>query len=184
MRFGILGPLAVGDGDTAVEIRRGIPRTLLIALLLRAGETVPTSALIELLWGDTQPRNPANALQIQVSYLRRMLAQACPSGSDRIVTRPGGYAVEVHPGELDADRFDRHVREAADEQQAGSWVAALDRLGEALGLRRGDPLEDVAGEPFAAGAITQLEEARWAAVEARNDVLLALGRHRQLVSEL
>ena len=36
MRFGILGPLAVGQGDTVVEIRRGMPRTLLIALLVRA----------------------------------------------------------------------------------------------------------------------------------------------------
>ena len=45
MRFGILGPLTVEDGDQAVEIRRGLPRTLLIALLLRANETVAASAL-------------------------------------------------------------------------------------------------------------------------------------------
>src|ERR687885_657520 len=120
MRFGILGPLAVGDGDTAVEIRRGIPRTLLIALLLRAGETVGTSALIELLWGDTQPRNPANALQIQVSYLRRMLGVASEGGAQRIITRPGAYAIEVRRGELDAHEFDRLARDATARRAAGS----------------------------------------------------------------
>ena len=187
VRFGILGPLAVGEGDTAVEIRRGIPRTLLIALLLRAGETVGAGALMELLWGDNQPRNPANALQIQVSYLRKMLAGAGEDGSHRIVTRAGGYAIELGPDELDAHQFDRLVREATarrSEESAVGLDAALELLDGALGLWRGDPLEDVAGEPFAIGEITRLEEARWAAVEDRNDVLLALGRHRELVGEL
>ena len=187
VRFGILGPLAVGEGATAVEIRRGIPRTLLVALLLRAGETAGAGTLMELLWGDDQPRNPANALQVQVSYLRKALGGAGPGGSRRIVTRAGGYAIELAPDELDAHQFDRLVRQATARRRGGSAAdldAALELLNAALALWRGDALEDVAGEPFAVGEITRLEEARWAAVEARNDVLLALGRHRELVGEL
>ena len=187
MRFGILGPLAVGEGDTAVEIRRGIPRTLLIALLLRAGETVSASALMELLWGDEQPRNPANALQIQVSYLRRMLSSTGEGGSQRIVTRAGGYAIELSTDELDAQEFVRLFREATGRRSGGSrddLEAALDLLDRALALWRGEALEDVAGEQFVIGEITRLEESRWAAVEARNDLLLALGRHAELVGTL
>ena len=187
MRFGILGPLVVAEGDTPVEIRRGIPRTLLIALLLRGGETVSAGALMELLWGDDLPRNPANALQIQVSYLRRMLGSAEAGRSQRIVTRGGGYAIELRPDELDAEEFDRLVREAAARRGGGSaddLVAALELLDRALALWRGDALEDVAGEAFVIGEVTRLEESRWAAVEARNDVLLALGRHAELVGEL
>ena len=187
MRFAILGPLAVGEGATAVEIRRGIPRTLLIALLLRAGETVGASALMELLWGDDQPRNPANALQIQVSYLRKVLGGAGEDGRQRIVTRAGGYAIELAPDELDAHQFDRLLREATARRSGGSAAdvqAARELLDAALALWRGDALEDVAGEPFAMGEITRLEESRWAAVEARNDVLLALGRHQELVGQL
>jgi hypothetical protein len=60
-------------GGGEVPIKRGISRTLLIALLLRARETV------ELLWGDDQPRNPANALQIQISYLRKTLSSGSAS---------------------------------------------------------------------------------------------------------
>ncbi|MDQ3895850.1 MAG: winged helix-turn-helix domain-containing protein [Actinomycetota bacterium] len=187
MRFGILGPLAVRDGDTAVDIRRGIPRTLLIALLLRPGKTVSAGTLIDVLWDDAQPRNPANALQIQVSYLRRVLGGAGEGGTRRIVTRPGGYAIELAPDELDAQEFDRLVREAAaclPSAEGSNLRAALQLLDRALGLWRGDALEDVAGEPFAIGETTRLEESRWAAVEVRNDVLLALGRHAGLVGEL
>ena len=79
MEFGVLGPLRVQEDGGEVAIRRGIPRTLLIALLLRARETVDASSLVELLWGDDQPRNPANALQIQISYLRKTLSSGSAS---------------------------------------------------------------------------------------------------------
>src|SRR5918997_128714 len=101
------------EGDTAVEIRRGIPRTLLVALLMRAGETVSASTLEELLWGDAQPRNPANALQIQISYLRKTLSSGSASAGQPIVTRPGGYAPDIEPDALDAVRFERLLAEAS-----------------------------------------------------------------------
>ncbi len=187
MRFGILGPLEVQVGETSVDVRRGIPRTLLIALIVRVGETVSTNALLELLWGDEQPQNPANALQIQVSYLRKTLNAASDVGDQPIVTRVGGYALEVAPEQIDARRFDRLVREAA-TLAAGrtetDFEAALELLDSALALWRGEALADVAGEAFVMGEITRLEETRSAAMESRNDVLLVLGRHRELIGEL
>ena len=55
---------------------------------------------------------------------------------------------------------------------------------EALALWRGPPLDDVAGEPFAAAEIRRLEELRLAAVELAIDHDLAAGRHRECVGEL
>ena len=79
VEFAVLGPLRVHEGEGEITIRRGISRTLLIALLLRARETVGADSLMELLWGDDQPRNPANALQIQISYLRKTLSSGSAS---------------------------------------------------------------------------------------------------------
>ncbi|HVM10019.1 MAG TPA: BTAD domain-containing putative transcriptional regulator [Acidimicrobiales bacterium] len=186
MQVALLGPLEVRIGDAAVEIRRGLPRTLLIALALRAGETVSSDSLVELLWGDDQPQNPANALQIQVSYLRKAIAQA-GAVQQPIVTKPGGYALDVRPDDVDARRFEAMVREGA-RAAAGNDVSTLTTaagvLTEALALWRGEPLADVVGESFAIGEVTRLGELRWEAIERRNDVLLALGRHRELVGEL
>src|SRR5687768_13904053 len=107
MEFRVLGPLRVQDGGVEIEIRRGISRRLLIALLLRARETVGASSLMEVLWGDDQPRNPANALQIQISYLRKNLSSGSASAGQPIVTRPGGYTLDIEPDAVDAVRFER-----------------------------------------------------------------------------
>ena len=187
MEFGILGPLEVDVGGTSIDIRRGISRRLLVALILRAGETVRGDTLVELLWGDAQPRDPSNALQVQVSYLRKQLGSADPPAGHLIETRPNGYALAARSEQIDANRFEGLVRAAEAFQAAGgasNLERALDSLDAALALWRGDALVDVAGEGFAMGELTRLTEARWAASEARNDVLLALGRHRELVGEL
>ena len=55
---------------------------------------------------------------------------------------------------------------------------------EALALFRGDPLGDVADEPFADAEIRRLEELRLAAAELAIDADLAAGRHQELVGEI
>jgi predicted ATPase/DNA-binding SARP family transcriptional activator len=183
VEFGVLGALRVWNGGGEVEIRKGIPRRLLVALILRAPDTVSSDLLMELLWGDEQPRNPANALQTQVSYLRRALAAA--DGNQPIATRPGGYALEIDDTAVDAARFERAliesvgVGEGLDEDLEGRLRAVED----ALALWRGDALADVRDEAFAEGTVARLEELRWVAREVRNDLLLELGRHAEVVGE-
>src|SRR3954471_3542518 len=100
VEFRILGPLWVGGrGGAAIELRRGIPRTLLVALIVRAPEAVPVTKLADLLWGDDLPKNPGNALQTQISYLRKVLT---PVGAESlIVTVGGGYALAVDAEQID-----------------------------------------------------------------------------------
>lgn len=168
------------DGE-AVEIRRGIPRAIVVALVLRAREVVSAGALAELVWADAQPRNPVNALQLQVSYLRKRLGGG--SAGQPVVTRPGGYALMVDDEDIDARRFEQLVRDAA-RLAPTDPVRSLDLWETALGLWRGAAFADVLGEPFVVGEATRLEEMRLSAVEERNDVLLTLGRHAELVGEL
>lgn len=187
MEFGVLGPLRVHTGEGDVEIRRGISRTLLIALVLHAREAVSAGFLMEVLWGDDQPRNPANALQIQISYLRKTLSSGSAAPGQPIITRPGGYTLEIEPDAIDAVRFERLLADASGGTlvQSDAMVdAQLRAIDEALALWRGEALSDVAGEPFAQGTVTRLEEMRWSAREQRIDLLLAVGRHREAVGEL
>jgi DNA-binding SARP family transcriptional activator len=187
VEFGILGPLEVRCASGEVSIRRGLPRTILIALVLRRGHTVTSDALVDLLWGDEPPRNPANALQIQVSYLRKTLGGAEPSGSTVLETRAGGYALLVEPKQIDAHRFEAATRAFTPLPALATEVVkrrALAEVEDALALWRGDALEDVAGSEFARGEAVRLEELRWAAAERRVDLQLLLGRHGEVIGDL
>jgi ADP-ribose pyrophosphatase YjhB (NUDIX family) len=101
-------------------------------------------------------------------------------GLGRLATHPGGYVLQVEPGEFDVSRFERLVAEAG---RAAPAVAAR-KLREALALWRGAALADLAYEGFAQPEIARLEEMRRAAVAQRIDADLALGRHAELIGEL
>jgi len=86
MRFGILGPLEVRTDDgTPVDPGGPRPRALLSLLVLDAGRAVSTQRLTDGLYGAEPPSGAANALQSQISRLRRRLTphtdiEAGPAG--------------------------------------------------------------------------------------------------------
>ncbi len=181
IRLDVLGPLEVTVDGAPVDIRRGIPRAIVVALVVHARDVVSAGALAELVWADAQPKNPVNALQLQVSYLRKRLGGG--SAGQPLVTRPGGYVLMVDDDDIDARRFERLVREAA-QLASTDPSSAADKFEAALGWWRGAAFADVLGEPFVIGEATRLEEMRLTALEERNEVLLTLGRHSELVGEL
>ncbi|GAA2874866.1 hypothetical protein GCM10020220_075390 [Nonomuraea rubra] len=74
MQFGVLGPLAVWRaGGDPVTVGGPRPRALLAMLLLDAGRLVSVERLIDGQYGDRPPSGAANAVQAQVSRLRRQL---------------------------------------------------------------------------------------------------------------
>jgi predicted ATPase/DNA-binding SARP family transcriptional activator len=188
VEFRILGPLEVLDGGRQVRVGGVRECALLAMLLIHAGEMVSADRLIDGLWGGDLPANPANALQVVVSRIRRALeASRDPESpgdrTERLITRKPGYLLDVDPEELDARRFGRLVEEARRAAPADhSRRSAL--LGEALGLWRGPALAEFALEDFAREEVARLEEARLRAVEMKTDADLALGRHAELVGEL
>jgi predicted ATPase/DNA-binding SARP family transcriptional activator len=177
MEFGILGPLEVRDGEAPVRVPGAKERALLADLVVNAGRVVSADRLVEDLWGEDPPGNPANTLQGRVSALRRALG---PSGSGLVVTRPPGYLLEVDRERVDAARFEGLVAEA----EAAGPARAAGLLAEALGLWRGAALAEFADRPWAQAEAARLEELRLGAREALVELRLATGGHAGLVAEL
>jgi DNA-binding SARP family transcriptional activator len=182
MNFQILGPLRVtDDAGTDLPLAGSKQAAVLAILLLHPNEIVSSDQLIEDLWGDDAPPGSAKTVQVHVSRLRRALGGA---EGGPLVTRNGGYLLEVGRGELDSVHFAELVAEANSALAEGAHARASARVRDALELWRGEPLSDFAYASFAQGEIIRLEEMRLAAIEVRIEAELALGRHAELVAEL
>ncbi|MFB9626607.1 BTAD domain-containing putative transcriptional regulator [Nonomuraea helvata] len=169
MQFGILGPLLVRspDGDP-LTIGGPRPRALLALLLIDAGRMVSVERLIDGQYGDRPPAEAANAIQAQISRLRRSL----PAGL--IEFHGAGYRLAVSPDDVDAHRFERLSREGRRLLVAGRFPGAASSLREALDLWRGPALADVADAPFAGPQALRLEELRLSAMEDLMEAELGL----------
>jgi LuxR family maltose regulon positive regulatory protein len=174
----LFGELEAVQEGMAVPVRGTKQRTLLALLALHCGEPVSADRLIDVLWGDGRAANPANALQAQISQLRRTL------GAGAIVTTEVGYALAIDSGDVDVIRFEQLVAKGQRLSQAGEAALASAALGEALGLRRGEPLAEFAYVGFADAERAHLDELALVAVEARAGADLDLGRHADLIGEL
>ena len=171
MRFGVLGPvLARTAGGDEIAVGGPRPRALLAVLLLDAGRVVGTDRLIDALYGEEPPGDAANALQAQVSRLRRKLGV-------RIEHQPAGYRLDVEPEDVDLHLFTRLTREAQQAQEAAT------PLREALALWRGPALADV-DAPFAEPQAARLEELRVAAIEDLAEAELRLGDASEPIERL
>ena len=183
IEYRVLGPLEVVDNGRDVAVAAGKRRALLVLLILNRNVVVPADRLIEELWAGRPPPTAAKSLQVHVSQLRKELVTTGANGTS-LLTRAGGYVLEVAPDSLDVARFERAVAEGEQALSDGRPHDAAARLREGLALWRGPPLVDFAYEPFAQEEIARLEEARLAALEDRIEADLVLGRHRAVVSEL
>ena len=101
----------------------------------------------------------------------------CPTGTDRPAAphpRRGGhrhdeagYALAVDPDDVDAVRFEHLVPRGGGSSTEGDVEAASVTLGEALGLRRGEPLAEFAYAGFADAERAHLDELTLVAFEAK-----------------
>jgi DNA-binding SARP family transcriptional activator len=179
MAFGLLGPLTVHVDGVEAPIPPGKQRVILAALLLDAGRTVAAEELTELLWGSEPPPSAAVTLQNHVKRLRRALGV----GRDRIVTQPGGYLIQVNPGELDVAAMESALASAHQAAQASAWADAAAPASAALAFWRGQPLSGVDSDMLASREIQRLAELRFQARELRIEAGLQLGGHAMVVSD-
>jgi DNA-binding SARP family transcriptional activator/tetratricopeptide (TPR) repeat protein len=176
MRFRLLGPLEVVDGERQVPIASGKQCALLAILLLQANRVVPMSRLVDDLWGDELPDTAVKSVQVYVSKLRKALPEP------RLRTRGSGYLADVHVGELDLDTFSS-LASAGRAALGDDAARAVDLLTEALALWRGPALVGL-DAPFVPAEAARLEELQLACREDRMEALLVLGRQHELVPEL
>src|SRR5438132_7731928 len=179
MEFRLLGALEILEGGERLALRGATQRAVLALLPVRANEVVRLEQLVDELWGAEPPATAGKMVQNAVSQLRKLLG---PSAS--LLTRPGGYVLQLDPEQLDVRRFERLVEAGRQALAGGPPAAAGDLLREADALWRGAPLADFPFEPFAQPEIARLEDLRLAATEDRIEAELALGRHAELAAEL
>ena len=98
------------------------------------------------------------------NYVWRLRGALAEEGGPEILTRGRAYELRIDRESVDACRLERLVSEASRAAASGRSTSAAR---EALALFRGDPLADVADEPFADPEIRRLEELRLSAAAAR-----------------
>jgi DNA-binding SARP family transcriptional activator/tetratricopeptide (TPR) repeat protein len=180
VEFGLLGPLVVRSGDTPIQVSAGKQRVLLALLLLHANQAVGADDLASAIWPGNPPKTARVTMQNYIMRLRHALG---PAGYERIVSRPSGYLIEVHRGELDVAQFAELQDAGLAAARAGAWENASGQLAAALRLWRGEPLVDVPS-PLLAAEGQRLAEMRLVALETRIDADLHLCRHHEMIPEL
>ncbi|GAA4954819.1 AfsR/SARP family transcriptional regulator [Actinoplanes utahensis] len=182
VEFRLLGPVQVTVGGVAVPIG-GRQRTALLAtLLLHANRVVGTDRLAAVLWASRQPRNARSTLQVRISQLRRVLAEA-GAGDDRLAYRSPGYLLRVGAGELDLLRFTGLADRGRDLLATGDHRQAAALLHEAVALFSGRPFEDVPAAALDADR-ERLRRRRIAVLADRIDADIRIGRHTAVLDEL
>jgi DNA-binding SARP family transcriptional activator len=181
MRFRLLGPVEVWAGGDWHPIGAPKWRSVLAALLVKAGQIVPADELINEVWGDKQPAKATNLVSIYVLRLRRLIGD---TDGSILVTRAPGYLLKLAPGDTDAQVFETLVREGGRAYAAGDPEQAAAQLSEALLLWRGSPLADVPATTLVEAEAGRLTELHFDAAELRIQAELACGSHAQVIPEL
>jgi DNA-binding SARP family transcriptional activator/Tfp pilus assembly protein PilF len=184
-RFGLLGPLRVWRGETAVDLGPLQQRVVLAVLALQAGRPVSRQHMIDAVWGETPPRNAVNLVQRHVSGLRRVLEPDrlghVPSGM--LAWTDAGYLLTLPPGALDLDIYERELGRARAARTAGRLGEAAEALRAALRLWRG-PVCDGLYSPYLDPQRDRLAESRISVIEERIELELATDDHADPIAEL
>ncbi|MFE6255820.1 BTAD domain-containing putative transcriptional regulator [Agromyces sp. NPDC057865] len=171
MGLGVFGPLTVEGVSLSPR-----ERTVLSALVLRAGRQVTTDELAEALWGDELPGTWPKQLQASVGRVRTAI------GHHSIETAPGAYVLRIDPESVDVERFERlaaSAREHLDDDPA----RAVDAADRALALWHGSPYADLASWPPAVAETERLDEVRMELEEVRLDGRLRMGEHAASIGD-
>jgi predicted ATPase/DNA-binding SARP family transcriptional activator len=182
-RVEVLGPVEASVDGRPVALGGQRPRTLLAALGVLRDRVVSSERLIDELWGEDPPARARESLQVHVSRLRKALTEA-GGNAEWLVTRAGGYVLELGAGARDVDQWEAALSSARRARAGGRLEAARVTIGEALGVWRGAPLEGASAHELLAGERARLEEERLAATIEGVELDLELGRHGQLLGEL
>ncbi|WP_406631910.1 BTAD domain-containing putative transcriptional regulator [Amycolatopsis sp. WGS_07] len=173
MDFRLLGPVELWVGDRRVDLGTSKQRCVLAALLLGAGSAQPIESLIDRVWGEAPPTQVRTALYSYISRARRALRDA--SSELTIAQEPGGYLLDLPRDLVDVHRFETLCGKGFRVTEPDERVAMLDR---ALGLWRGQPLQDLSGR-WVDEVRQRLGRERVRVCAEWASVMLELGRHSE-----
>ncbi|SFO92540.1 AfsR/SARP family transcriptional regulator [Actinomadura madurae] len=186
MRFGVLGPLVVGDHGTSLPLGAPQDRTVLAVLLVHANDLVGVDQLVDELWPHRPPAQARALVRGHVSRIRRTLraGEAGRAAAERIITRKPGYFLKVHDEELDLHVFEKLVADAREDERTRRVEHRLATLRRAHRLWRGAPFADVPPSHSIAATVGRLTELRLTTLEEMYDASLACGEDAEIVAEL
>ena len=183
-RFLVLGPLEVRREGESLPLGGPKQRRVLALLLLEAGRFVPTSRLVEHVWGDSGGDGSIGSLQAYVSTLRKILRDPERPEDERLEFVRPGYRFRVDADELDLAQVDEVLAQARELRAAGDLAASSHLLRYGLSLWRGPALVDLADIPSFAPLLVPVNARRVSLRHECYDVELELGRHLALIGEL
>jgi DNA-binding SARP family transcriptional activator len=189
VKIQVLGPLSAEVNGGSIVPTAGKQRQILALLALYPGRVMPLRTLMEELWGTESPPSALTTLQTYIMQLRRRLGTAIGPGSpagakDILVTRHGGYLLQIDDDCVDVHQYERLAREGQTAFEAGDNGVSAARFRAALDLWSGAPLVDVRVGPVLDIEVMRLQQSRLVTVERRLDADLRLGRHAELIAEL
>jgi len=151
MTIHTLGTFSARFGDAVISDNSPRSRKLwkiFKYLLTNRHKTVPTEALIDMLWPESDDlQNPVKSLHTLMSRLRKMIS---PNGEadQLIIYRQNGYRINMDaPISIDVTVFDNLIATAKAATDAGEKIRLLK---EAVDLYAGDYLTELASETWVA----------------------------------
>ena len=170
----VLGPVVLESDGVTQRLGGPKERTVLAALALAPGSSVPASVLVDAVWGSGAPRTAIKTVQTYVSRLRRVVG-------DAIVSEAGCYKmtawVDATKSSALADRARAAV--ALDDHETAARLYS-----DALALWRGDAVLDGEATAWVLAQQARLGELRDQLMEERVDSQLALGDAIGVVGEI
>jgi DNA-binding SARP family transcriptional activator len=182
--FGVLGPLEMTVGGTAVSLGSRKQRAVLAMLVMNRNRIVGNEAMIDAVWGQRARRQSRASLHTYVSNLRRLLNDAGADGRDVLTAAPPGYRLEVRDTDCDIGRFVDEKAAGIRAAAAGQFEVACRCLGAALAHWRGHVLEDLHDFEFAAAFAAALDEDKLDAHIAWAEAEIACGRANTVIGTL
>ena len=159
VRFGVLGPVTVTDGTSALNIGGPKQRTVLALLVAHSGGPVSIDSIVDAVWDDDAAPNAKRIVQTYVATLRSVVG-------DAIVKSGPGWRLVVDRSQVDDAEFEDLYESARDVVEVNPQRASV-ALREALAMWRGVPYSDVEGHGALEGEVARLSELRVAAQAAQ-----------------
>jgi DNA-binding SARP family transcriptional activator len=175
VEFRLFGAVEARIGDRPVDLGPVRQRCVLVALLIDANHVVPLDQLMIRAWGEAPA--PRATLYSYLSRLRNTLTNA---EDVEIVRGSGGYMLTLDPMVVDIHRF-RHLVELARASEDAECAAA--RYEEGLDLWRGEAFAGL-DTPWFNEKRAHVDAELRAARLSRNELMLRLGRHMDLIADL
>ena len=103
--YRLLGPFEVALDGHVLDVGGLKQRALLAILLLHPNQAVHRDVLIDQLWAERPPAGADHAVGVYIWRLRKTLDQV--AGNPCVLTRAGGYLLQVRQEQVDITRFER-----------------------------------------------------------------------------